>query len=436
MEDSQSRALRHLFFAERQAARIDGAAHSEGIAEIKTVGIIGAGTMGGGIAMCFAQAGFNVRLLDRDQASIGAGLATIRKNYDISVQRGRLTAAQVDAYVARIEAATDMTVLADADLVIEAVFENLAIKQEVFAQLDTICKPDAILASNTSYQSIDEIAEATQHPERVIGMHFFSPANVMKLLEVVRGRDSSLHALATAMAVGKRIGKVSVLAGMCYGFIGNRMLRHYGREAALCVMEGASPAQVDQAMERWGMAMGPLAVGDLAGLDIGYRAREQLSESQKGPRVNYLFADRLVEAGRLGQKSGAGYYRYDPDTRDRLEDPEALRVLAETRAELGITPREIDDTEIVDRLTLALINEGAKVLDEGIAQRAGDIDVVYCYGYGFPRFRGGPMHFAEAQGLAVVADKITAFHDRLTPDNWQLAPLLQRLAASGSGFSQ
>ena len=436
MEDSQSRALRHLFFAERQAARIDGAAHSEGIAEIKTVGIIGAGTMGGGIAMCFAQAGFNVRLLDRDQASIGAGLATIRKNYDISVQRGRLTAAQVDAYVARIEAATDMTVLADADLVIEAVFENLAIKQEVFAQLDTICKPDAILASNTSYQSIDEIAEATQHPERVIGMHFFSPANVMKLLEVVRGRDSSLHALATAMAVGKRIGKVSVLAGMCYGFIGNRMLRHYGREAALCVMEGASPAQVDQAMERWGMAMGPLAVGDLAGLDIGYRAREQLSESQKGPRVNYLFADRLVEAGRLGQKSGAGYYRYDPDTRARLEDPEALRVLAETRAELGITPREIDDTEIVDRLTLALINEGAKVLDEGIAQRAGDIDVVYCYGYGFPRFRGGPMHFAEAQGLAVVADKITAFHDRLTPDNWQLAPLLQRLAASGSGFSQ
>jgi 3-hydroxyacyl-CoA dehydrogenase len=201
-------------------------------------------------------------------------------------------------------------------------------------------------------------------------------------------------------------------------------------------MEGASPAQVDQAMERWGMAMGPLAVGDLAGLDIGYRAREQLSESQKGPRVNYLFADRLVEAGRLGQKSGAGYYRYDPDTRARLEDPEALRVLAETRAELGITPREIDDTEIVDRLTLALINEGAKVLDEGIAQRAGDIDVVYCYGYGFPRFRGGPMHFAEAQGLAVVADKITAFHDRLTPDNWQLAPLLQRLAASGSGFSQ
>ena len=256
----------------------------------------------------------------------------------------------------------------------------------------------------------------------------------MRLLEVVRGGASDDTTLTTAMAVGKQIGKVCVLSGMCYGFIGNRMLRHYGREAALCVMEGASPAQVDQAMEQWGMAMGPMAVGDLAGLDIGYRAREQLSDEEKGPRINYLLADRLVEAGRLGQKSGAGYYRYDPETRARQEDPVVADIIEATRAELDITAREVTAEEIIDRLTLALANEGARILEEGIAQRASDIDVVYCHGYGFPRFRGGPMHAAEARGLHAVAERIAHFQQTLNPDNWALAPLLERLASNGGSL--
>ena len=304
----------------------------------------------------------------------------------------------------------------------------------MFQRLDEICDAHTILASNTSYQSIDALAAVTNRPERVVGMHFFSPANVMRLLEVVRGGASDDTTLTTAMAVGKQIGKVCVLSGMCYGFIGNRMLRHYGREAALCVMEGASPAQVDQAMEQWGMAMGPMAVGDLAGLDIGYRAREQLSDEEKGPRINYLLADRLVEAGRLGQKSGAGYYRYDPETRARQEDRVVSDIIEATRAELGITARELTAEEIVDRLTLALANEGARILEEGIAQRASDIDVVYCHGYGFPRFRGGPMHAAEARGLSSVVDRITQFRQTLNPDNWTLAPLLERLASNGGSL--
>ena len=434
MADPQSSALRHQFFAERAAAKIQGMTPDTEAQAVKHVGIIGAGTMGGGIAMCFAQAGFQVTLVDQDQEGIDRGLGTIRKNYDISVQRGRLSSNQVTGYLANLEATTDWQALEGADLIIEAVFENLELKQQVFKQLDEICDAHTILASNTSYQSIDALAAVTNRPERVVGMHFFSPANVMRLLEVVRGGASDDTTLTTAMAVGKQIGKVCVLSGMCYGFIGNRMLRHYGREAALCVMEGASPAQVDQAMEQWGMAMGPMAVGDLAGLDIGYRAREQLSDEEKGPRINYLLADRLVEAGRLGQKSGAGYYRYDPETRARQEDPVVSDIIEATRAELGITARELTAEEIVDRLTLALANEGARILEEGIAQRASDIDVVYCHGYGFPRFRGGPMHAAEARGLSSVVDRITQFRQTLNPDNWALAPLLERLASNGGSL--
>ena len=434
MADPQSSALRHQFFAERAAAKIEGMAAGTEAKPVKRVGIIGAGTMGGGIAMCFAQAGFQVTLVDQDQAGLDRGLGTIRKNYDISVQRGRLSTDQVAAFLANLKATTDWQALKGADLIIEAVFENLELKQQVFRQLDEICNAHTILASNTSYQSIDALAAVTNRPERVVGMHFFSPANVMRLLEVVRGDASDDATLTTAMAVGKQIGKVCVLSGMCYGFIGNRMLRHYGREAALCVMEGASPAQVDQAMEQWGMAMGPMAVGDLAGLDIGYRAREQLSDAEKGPRINYLLADRLVEAGRLGQKSGAGYYRYDPETRARQEDPVVADIVEATRAELGITPRDIGAEEIVDRLTLALANEGARILEEGIAQRASDIDVVYCHGYGFPRFRGGPMHAAEARGLQSVADRIERFQQTLDPENWVLAPLLKRLSSSGGSL--
>ena len=435
MADPQSSALRYQFFAERAAAKVQGMSPGTEAASVQHVGIIGAGNMGGGIAMCFAQAGFRVTLVDQDQDGIDRGMNIIRKNYDISVQRGRLLADQVSSFLSNLKATTDWQMLKGADLVIEAVFENLEVKQQVFKQLDDICDPHTILASNTSYQSIDALAAVTSRPERVVGMHFFSPANVMRLLEVVRGDASDDATLQAAMSVGKRIGKVSVLSGMCYGFIGNRMLRHYGREAALCVMEGASPAQVDQAMERWGMAMGPLAVGDLAGLDIGYKAREQLSDEEKGPRVNYLLADRLVEAGRLGQKSGSGYYRYDAATRAREEDPIVSEIIEATRAELGITPREISDAEIIDRLTLALANEGACILEEGIAQRASDIDVVYCHGYGFPRYRGGPMHAAEVRGLQSVVNRVEQFQQTLNPDNWMLAPLLAKLAREGGSFS-
>ena len=422
--------MRHMFFAERAAAKIDGLDSSTKPLPVNAVGIIGAGTMGGGIAMCFAQAGIQVTLLDMSDDAVNAGMEKIAKNYAISVKRGRLSESQVKAIMANISPATDFAALAEVDMVIEAVFENLSVKQEVFAKLDAVCKPHAVLASNTSYQSIDAIASATSRPESVLGMHFFSPANVMKLLEVVRGAQSSDAVIATAMAVGKTIGKTSVLSGMCYGFIGNRMLRHYGREAALCMMEGAAPSQIDRAMEAWGMAMGPMAVGDLAGLDIGYKAREQLSAEEKGDPINYIVADRLVEAGRLGQKSGAGYYRYDPDTRQRTEDPEATAIIEAARSELGITPRAISDEEIVNRLTLALANEGAKILEEGIAQRASDIDVVYCYGYGFPRFRGGPMHNAEAMGLGTAVDTLRDFRAKLNPENWAIAPLLESLASS------
>lgn len=431
LSDPQSAALRHMFFAERAAAKIDSLPNTVEPMTIRHVGIIGAGTMGGGIAMCFAQAGVQVTLIDTTDDAVQAGIAKIAANYGISVKRGRLDESEVSTIMANIAPSSRYEDLAEVDMVIEAVFENLDVKKEVFTKLDKICKPGAVLASNTSYQSIDEIAAATSRPEWVLGMHFFSPANVMKLLEVVKGAASNDTVIATAMAVGKKIGKVSVLSGMCYGFIGNRMLRHYGREAALCMMEGASPSQIDAAMESWGMAMGPLAVGDLAGLDIGYKAREQLSEEQKGDRATYIVADRLVEAGRLGQKSGAGYYRYDPETRERQQDPTTAAIIEAARGELGITPRAISDEEIVDRLTLALANEGAKILQEGIAQRSSDIDVVYCYGYGFPRFRGGPMHSLEARGLEQSIQRLRSFRTDLNPNNWEVAELLEQLLATG-----
>ena len=431
LEDPQSAALRHMFFAERAAGKIDNLSQDSQAKSIATVGIIGAGTMGGGIAMCFAQAGIKVTLVDMTDEAVSQGLEKITKNWAISVKKGRLTASQTDAMMANITPSSRLNDLADVDMVIEAVFENLDVKKEVFAKLDGICKPGAVLASNTSYQSIDAIAAATTRPDSVLGMHFFSPANVMKLLEVVRGAASSDTVIATAMAVGKKIGKVSVLSGMCYGFIGNRMLRHYGREAALCLVEGSTPTQIDSAMESWGMAMGPLAVSDLAGLDIGYKAREQLTAEQKGDPASYMVADRLVESGRLGQKSGAGYYQYDPETRQRHEDSAVMAIVAEVRRELGITPRDFEDDEIVNRLTLALANEGAKLLQEGIAQRASDIDVVYCYGYGFPRFKGGPMHTIESMGLDNAVTLLKEFQNQLNPEHWQVAPVLMKLAATG-----
>jgi 3-hydroxyacyl-CoA dehydrogenase len=430
MADPQSAALRHMFFAERQAAKIEGIDPNIAPREIKTVGIIGAGTMGGGIAMCFAQAGIPVTLLDMNPEAVQTGIERIAKNYAISMQKGRFSESWVDEVMNRITPSSAYDDLAGCDLVIEAVFENLGVKQAVFKELDRVCHAKAILATNTSYQSIDEIAAVTSRPEDVVGMHFFSPANVMKLLEVVKGAQTAPDVIKTAMGIGKVIGKVPVLAGMCYGFIGNRMLKPYVREAQLCLIEGATPAQVDRAMEQWGMAMGPIAVGDLAGLDIGYKAREQLTEAQKGDKAGYIVADRLVEAGRLGQKSGAGFYRYDANTRARTEDPEVLAIIADCAAELGIAQRVISDDEIIDRLTLALANEGAKIVAEGIAQRASDVDVVYCYGYGFPRFRGGPLFAIEQRGLADAVSRMRDFAARLSTKNWEIAPLLESLAES------
>ncbi|MBN7797383.1 3-hydroxyacyl-CoA dehydrogenase NAD-binding domain-containing protein [Parahaliea mediterranea] len=436
MEDPQSGALRHMFFAEREAAKVQGLPRDTATQPVDTVGIIGAGTMGGGIAMCFANAGIPVTLIDMSDEGLERGLGLIRKNYATSVKRGKLSQDKADAALALIGGSTDYAALAEVDLVVEAVFESLELKQDVFRQLDGICKPQAILATNTSYQDVNAIAGVTSRPQQVLGMHFFSPANVMKLLEVVRADASSDTILATAMAVAKRIGKVPVLAGVCYGFIGNRMLRHYQREAQLCLIEGATPAQIDGAMERWGMAMGPLAVGDLAGLDIGYKARQGLTTEQKGDPRSYRVPDLLVEQGRLGQKSGQGYYQYDPETRKRSDDPAVMAIVEAAAEELGVERRAISDDEIISRLTTALINEGAHILEEGIAQRPGDIDVVYAYGYGFPRHRGGPMHLADHLGTGAMYETVCRYRDTLSADNWQPSELLAKLAAEGKTFAE
>ncbi|MCO1335653.1 3-hydroxyacyl-CoA dehydrogenase NAD-binding domain-containing protein [Microbulbifer sp. OS29] len=432
---SQSAALRHIFFAERSAKKIYGLPKDTPTREINSVAIIGAGTMGGGIAMNFANAGIPVKLVEINQNALDRGLAIIDKNYNISLKKGKLTEDQKTHCLSLIEGTTHYADLTKVDLVIEAVFENMALKQEIFAKLDKTCKPGAILATNTSYQDIDQIAAATSRPEDVIGLHFFSPANVMKLLEVVRGSKSADDVIATAMMLAKTIKKTPVLAGNGYGFIGNRMLVPYAREAQLCLIEGATPEQIDTVMQSWGMAMGPMAMGDLAGLDIGYKVRQNLADSEKGDPKTYCIADALVSMGRLGQKSGAGYYHYDPETRARSNDPQVLTVIETHAEEQGVERREISDTEILNRLTFALINEGAKILEDGIAQRPSDIDVVYVYGYGFPPHRGGPMHYADSIGLAKVYDAICAFRDQHGEHYWTPAPLLTQLAQEGKTFA-
>jgi 3-hydroxyacyl-CoA dehydrogenase len=431
MQSPQSAALRHMFFAEREAAKVRGLAKDTPLREVRKVGVIGAGTMGSGIAMNFANAGMQVALLEVGDEALARGLAIIDRNYEGGVKRGKLSEAQALECRGRIAGTTDYGSLADADLVIEAVFENLKLKQEVFTKLDAVCRQGAILATNTSYQDVDRIAAVTRRPRDVIGLHFFSPAHIMKLLEVVRAGKTADDVLATCMALAKTIRKTPVVSGVCYGFIGNRMLGHYAREAQLCVIEGATPEQVDAAMEDWGMAMGPLAVFDLAGLDVGYKARQGLPESERGDPRAYRVADALVEMGRLGQKTGAGFYRYDPETRRRSSDPEVQALIEREAAVLGVERREVDAQEIVDRLLFALVNEGMNILDEGIAQRPGDIDVVYVYGYGFPAWRGGPMHYADAAGLPQVLERVRAFEQRFGSENWPPAPLLERLAATG-----
>ena len=397
MESPQSAGMRHIFFAERQAAKVDDLAKDTPIRPVESIGIVGGGTMGGGIAMSIANAGIAVTMIEISDEALERGLSIIDRNYAGSVKRGKISEEKAASCRALISGSTDYDSLAEVDMVIEAVFEDPRLKKKIFGQLDGVCKPGAILATNTSYQDVDAIAAATKRPQDVIGTHFFSPAHIMKLLEVVRGEKTADDVLATVMALAKKIRKVPVVSGVCYGFIGNRMLRPYGKTAQLLLLEGASPQQVDSAMESWGMAMGPLRVFDLAGLDIGYTARQALSEEEKGDPKTYRIPDLLVELGRMGQKSGSGFYAYD-DNRQPTPDPAVDGLIKMAADDLGVERREIQDEEIVDRLISALVDEGRKVLDEGIAQRSGDIDVVYVYGYGFPVSRGGPMFYADNIG--------------------------------------
>ncbi|MDJ0904958.1 MAG: 3-hydroxyacyl-CoA dehydrogenase NAD-binding domain-containing protein [Woeseiaceae bacterium] len=431
MQDPQSKALQHVFFAEREAAKVVGIDKDTPLRDINSMGVIGGGTMGGGIAMSFANAGIPVTLIEINDEALERGLAIIDSNYAGSVKRGKLSEDKAADCRGRITGATDYAALADVDLVIEAVFEDPELKKEIFAKLDAACKPGAILATNTSYQDVNAIAAATGRPEDVLGMHFFSPAHIMKLLEVVRGDETADDALATVMKLSKKIRKVAVVSGVCYGFIGNRMLQGYFREAQLCLVEGGSPESVDKAMFDWGMAMGPISVADLAGLDVGYKARQALPADERGDPAAYRVPDVLVEMGRLGQKSGKGFYNYDPETRRPSPDPEVQAVIEREAAALGIERREIDAQEVVDRLIFALANEGFRILEEGIAQRPGDIDIVYLYGYGFPAWRGGPMHYVESVGLDKALARIEEFRERFGDENWAPAPLLEKLVAEG-----
>ena len=431
----ESAAMRHIFFAERQAAKIKDLPADTPLRDIKKVAIIGGGTMGGGIAMCFANVGIPVVMVEVNDEALQRGLGIIKKNYTITVQKGKLAEDKMAGLLELISGTTDYKDISDVDLVIEAVFENLELKKEIFAKLDGVCKPGAILASNTSYQDIDAIASATNRPQDVLGLHFFSPANVMKLLEIVRGEKTADDVLATSMAIGKKIGKVCALSRVCYGFIGNRMLAGYGREAQMLLMDGCTPKQVDSALENFGMAMGPLAMGDLAGLDVGYKARQARTDLPDDPKL-YRMGTLLVEMGRFGQKTGAGFYKYDPETRARLPDPEVDAMIVAEAEKLGIERKAIDDDEILARCFYPLINEGALILEEGIAQRPSDIDVVYVFGYAFPAAKGGPMHYADSIGLKKVYDKICEFRDIYGEEYWKPAPLLKQLAESGSTFAQ
>jgi 3-hydroxyacyl-CoA dehydrogenase len=432
----EGRAFRHLFFGERELRKIPGLPTDVQSRPIKKVGIVGAGTMGGGISMCFANAGIPVTIVDAKQEALDRGLATIRKNYERSVSRGSLQPGQMEQRLALIKPTLDYAALGDADLVIEAVFENMALKKEIFGKLDAVAKAGAILGTNTSTLDIDEIAAVTKRPQDVIGLHFFSPANVMRLLEIVQCAKTAPDVVMTALDVAKTIKKVGVVAKVCYGFIGNRMMDPYGREAERCVLEGATPEEVDGALEDFGMAMGILAVYDMAGIDIGHLTRVARAHLLPKDPTFYRPTALLTERGWLGQKTGRGYYRYDGADRKRTPDPEAIAMFAEEAKRLGVPQRKPSKQEIQERCLYAMINEGALLLEEGIAVRASDIDIVYASGYGFPRYRGGPMFYADTVGLKVIYDKIMEFQKTLDPQYWQPAPLLEKLARAGSSFAQ
>lgn len=430
LETVESRAMRRLFFAERQTSRIPGI-DPVLAREIGSGAIIGAGTMGRGIAMAFANNGIPVLLQDVDQATVDNSLAAIRAEYQKRVQRRRMTAEAAEGCIALIHGSTEFTDIAEADVAIEAVFESMELKKQIFGRMDAHCKAGAILASNTSTLDIDEIATSTRRPADVVGLHFFSPAHVMRLLEVVRSAQTSDSVLATAMKLAGRLKKIGVLSGNAYGFIGNRMMDPYGREAEHMLLEGATPQQIDSALERFGMAMGLLAVFDMAGVDVGVRVREAHADSLPDDPGFYRASKMLVENGMLGQKSGTGYYRYEKGSRERHENPAALELFEREAKRLGIERRELGEEEIVSRCVCALINEGARVVEEGIALRAADIDVVYTAGYGFPRHRGGPMFYADTLGLANVVERIRGFAGTLDARYWEPADLLLRLAEDG-----
>ncbi len=432
MQHPQREALIHVFFAERAANKIPDLPRDVPLLEISKGSVIGAGTMGGGIAMCFANAGIPVRLHDNDPENLQRGLKVIEGNYARTVRKGRLSQEEMDRRMALIVPTEDFNDLGDGDVVIEAVYENLDLKKEIFGKLDSVMQPGALLATNTSGLDVDAIAASTSRPDYVCGMHFFSPANVMRLLEVVRGKRSSPVTIGTAMALGKRLGKVSVVAGNCPGFIGNRMIGGYSRQANLMILEGAMPAQVDRVIHDFGLAMGPFAMADMVGLDLGWRARKMMGGSNE---ITARIPDELCELGRYGQKNGKGYYRYEEGDRTPIPDEEANAVILRVSEELGYTRREFSDEEILKRCMYPLVNIGARLLEEGHALRAGDIDTVYVNGYGFPTYIGGPMWYADKQGLGNVLADIRRFHEESGDEVWKPAALLERLVAEGRTFA-
>ena len=432
----ECKALRHAFFGERAASKIPDVPEDTPVRPITKVAVIGAGTMGGGISMNFLNAGVPVTILETKQEALDRGVATIRKNYEAQVKKGKLKQDKYEQRMALLSTTLTYADIAQADLVIEAVFEEIGVKEAVFKQLDAVMKPGAILASNTSTLDVNRIASFTQRPQDVVGMHFFSPANVMKLLEVVRGEKTAKDVLATVMGVAKKIRKTAVVSGVCDGFIGNRMIEQYSRQAGFLLEEGCTPAQVDRAVEKFGFAMGPFRMGDLAGNDIGWAIRKRRYVEKPGMRYSKT-ADLLCEMGRFGQKTGAGWYDYVPGKRDAIPNAVVVKMIEDHRAALGIVPRQISDDEIVHRLVYSLVNEGAKILEEGIASKASDIDMVYLTGYGFPLWRGGPMCYADQQGLFNVVQAMKRFARNPHDDAsfWQPAPLLARLVAEGKSFT-
>ncbi|HXN55924.1 MAG TPA: 3-hydroxyacyl-CoA dehydrogenase NAD-binding domain-containing protein [Myxococcales bacterium] len=436
LQSSESKALRHAFFAERAASKIPDAPEDTPTRPIKSAAVVGAGTMGGGIAMNFANAGIPVAVLEAKKEALDKGLATIRKNYEGSARKGKLTAAQVEERLSLIRPTMSYDDLASADIVVEAVFEDMAVKETVFRKLDQVMKKGAILATNTSTLDVDQIAAFTRRPQDVVGTHFFSPANVMKLLEIVRGKATATDVLATVMALSKKIKKTGVVSRVCDGFIGNRMIATYARQALLLLEEGALPRQVDRALEQWGMAMGPFRMADLAGNDVSWYIRKRRYAERPGTKKEVI-ADRLCELGRFGQKTGAGWYRYEAGKRDAIPDPLVDELILGYAKESGIARRKIGDEEIVQRCIFALVNEGAAILEEKIAQRASDIDLVYLAGYGFPPFRGGPMFHADSVGLLNVVRAMARFaqNPRADPAFWKPARLLAQLATEGKTFN-